>query len=424
MIFVVVLAAVIAICISIWTIKKIKNCEQYCQNMMNETQKECDEKKKQCDEVIADTQKKYDSIFELRKKELNELDKLITDTDNDITYSISQFEIDETITSEEYKNKYSILQLDERELIASGNGISIIDTALNKKKQNYYIKQLLRCFNAETALIMGNITIKNIENSRNRVIKSFEALNKLFKLNGIALTKEFLELKLKMINVKYAQEFQKEQERLQQKAIREQMVEEEKVRREIEKAKSKIEKEENHFKNEIDKMMVHLKSASDVEKQLYVDKIKELEEKLKQVEENKRDVLNREKSTRAGYVYIISNIGSFGENIYKIGMTRRLDPMDRIDELSSASVPFAFDVHAMIFSEDAPQLETALHNAFDDKRVNMVNSRKEFFHVSLEEIEKVVKEKYNATVNFTMTAKAEQYRQTLEIINKKMEVIN
>lgn len=98
--------------------------------------------------------------------------------------------------------------------------------------------------------------------------------------------------------------------------------------------------------------------------------------------------------------------------------------MDRIDELSSASVPFAFDVHAMIFSEDAPQLETALHNAFDDKRVNMVNSRKEFFHVSLEEIEKVVKEKYNATVNFTMTAKAEQYRQTLEIINKKMEVIN
>ncbi len=166
-------------------------------------------------------------------------------------------------------------------------------------------------------------------------------------------------------------------------------------------------------------MMMHLKSASDIEKQLYVDKINELQEKLKQIEEDKKDVLNREQNTRAGYVYVISNIGSFGENIYKIGMTRRLDPMDRIDELSSASVPFAFDVHAMIFSEDAPQLETILHNAFADKKVNMVNPRKEFFRVTLEEIEKIVKENYNATVNFTLTAKAEQFRQTQEILNNR-----
>ena len=152
------------------------------------------------------------------------------------------------------------------------------------------------------------------------------------------------------------------------------------------------------------------KSTADAEKQLYIDKIRELEEKLKGLEESKKDVLNRESNTRAGFVYVISNIGSFGENIYKIGMTRRLEPMDRIKELSSASVPFEFDVHAMIFSEDAPALENTLHKTFNDKRVNKINPRKEFFNVTLREIEKVVKENHNATVQFTELAKAEQYR--------------
>ncbi len=99
-------------------------------------------------------------------------------------------------------------------------------------------------------------------------------------------------------------------------------------------------------------------------------------------------------------------------------MTRRLEPMDRIKELSSASVPFEFDVHAMIFSEDAPKLENALHNQFDNRRVNKVNTRKEFFNVTLPEIEKVVKENHNATVTFTQIALAEQYRQTLKMVEQ------
>ena len=114
-------------------------------------------------------------------------------------------------------------------------------------------------------------------------------------------------------------------------------------------------------------------------------------------------------------MYVISNIGSFGEDIYKIGMTRRLEPLDRVKELGDASVPFEFDVHAMIFSEDAPKLENILHTTFRDKQVNKVNSRKEFFHISLSEIEKVVKENHNATVEFTMVAKAEQYRESLRL---------
>jgi len=115
---------------------------------------------------------------------------------------------------------------------------------------------------------------------------------------------------------------------------------------------------------------------------------------------------------KAGYVYIISNIGSFGKDVYKIGMTRRLEPLDRIDELGSASVPFQFDVHAMIFSDDAPALEAKLHQRFDHQKVNMVNGRKEFFKVPLAEIMKAVKEYHAQAVEFTEEAEAAQYRES------------
>ena len=101
---------------------------------------------------------------------------------------------------------------------------------------------------------------------------------------------------------------------------------------------------------------------------------------------------------------------TYEENVYKIGMTRRLDPQERVDELGDASVPFKFDVHAMIFSDDAPALEAALHRAFEDKKINMVNQRREFFNVTLEEIKQVVRENYDKTVEFVDIPDAEQYR--------------
>ena len=124
---------------------------------------------------------------------------------------------------------------------------------------------------------------------------------------------------------------------------------------------------------------------------------------LDKIDKEFKDVDYREANQRAGYVYVISNIGAFGENVYKIGMTRRLDPQDRVDELGDASVPFDFDVHAMIFSDDAPRLEAALHNAFADRKLNFVNQRREFFRVSLDEIKKVVKENYDRSVEFGRT---------------------
>ena len=139
------------------------------------------------------------------------------------------------------------------------------------------------------------------------------------------------------------------------------------------------------------------------------------EEQLQKLEGELKEVDYREANQKAGYVYVISNIGSFGEGVYKIGMTRRLNPMERVDELGDASVPFKFDVHAMIFSDDAPKLETALHHAFEGKKVNMVNNRREFFRVSLDEIKEVVKKNFDKTVEFVDIPDAEQYRQSVLI---------
>lgn len=319
------------------------------------------------------------------------------------------------ITSMELKNEISLLGVEEKELLKSGEAL-IIDSEDTKKNINYQIKQMLRSFNAETENILSKITVANIDTNRNKIVKTYETLNNLFKVDGIEMSKDILDIKLKEINLIYQYQLKVEQEREQQKAIKEQMVEDERVRKEIEKEKVKLEKEEKQFKNEVSKLMSYLqKTDNDVEKNLYLDKIEELENKLKLLEKDRENVLQREQNTRAGFVYIISNVGSFGEGVYKIGMTRRLEPMDRIKELGSASVPFEFDVHAMIFSEDAPSLETTLHQHFRKQEVNKVNPRKEFFRVDLKQIEEVVKESHNATVDFTLVAKAEQYRESLRL---------
>lgn len=274
----------------------------------------------------------------------------------------------------------------------------------------------MRCFNSETVSLIGSVTPNNIDSVRTKIQRSYDALNKIFLVDGVQISQNFFSMKLEELSLVYAYMLKVDEEREQKKAIREQMIEEEKVRREIEREKQKIEKEETQFSNEVKKLMGYMQKAKDdVEKQLYIDKIQELEEKLKALASDKENVLEREQNTRAGFVYIISNIGSFGESIFKIGMTRRLDPMDRISELSSASVPFPFDVHALIFSEDAPALETLLHHHFQKRQVNKVNPRKEFFKVDLEEIKKLVLENHNATVQFVDMPDAAEYRETLRI---------
>jgi hypothetical protein len=163
--------------------------------------------------------------------------------------------------------------------------------------------------------------------------------------------------------------------------------------------------------------------VSEVEKNFYIEQIQDLQEKLERITKDKEDIINREQNTRAGFVYIISNIGAFGENVYKIGMTRRLDPMERINELGDASVPFKFDVHAIIFTEDAPALESKLQERLSKYELNKVNPRKEFFKVPLSEIQEVVRELHSGTINWIESPSADEYRESLIIINNNF-IIN
>lgn len=216
------------------------------------------------------------------------------------------------------------------------------------------------------------------------------------------------------VKIEYEYYVQKERAKEEQRAIREQMRQEAEERKELERQRKQIEKEESKYHDQISQLSEQLEQSDDDEKtRLLKERIEELQRQLGAVSEQREKIINLQNG-KAGNVYVISNIGSFGEDVFKIGMTRRLEPMDRINELGSASVPFPFDVHSMIFSDDAASLETKLHHILNDQRVNKVNLRKEFFHVSLDELEKLVEE-IAPTAEFKRTVLAEQYRQSLSI---------
>ncbi len=218
---------------------------------------------------------------------------------------------------------------------------------------------------------------------------------------------------IEAIRIEYEYYVQKERAREEQRAIREQMRQEAAEQRELERQQKQVEKEESKFHDQIQQLQEQLSRADNEKSRLLEDRIAELQLQLAAVAEKKDRIANLQNG-KAGNVYIISNIGSFGEDVFKVGMTRRLEPQERVDELGSASVPFPFDVHSMIFSDDAPALETHLHHLLNDRRVNKVNLRKEFFHISLDELEAMVAE-VAPTAEFKRTALAEQYRQSLSI---------
>lgn len=209
----------------------------------------------------------------------------------------------------------------------------------------------------------------------------------------------------------------KQKEKEEQRAAQEALREEERARREYERAEQEALKEEQMYQKALEKARKEAEDATGEAQQKLLEKIKQLESNLLEALSKKERALSMAQQTKRGHVYVISNIGSFGEDVYKIGMTRRLEPEERVKELGDASVPFSFDIHAMIFSEDAPKLETALHNKFDAHKVNMVNPRKEFFNVTLDEIKEVVK-KNDIKAEFIDIPEAEEYRETKAILKK------
>jgi hypothetical protein len=319
-----------------------------------------------------------------------------------------------------YKDSLADIRKQQKDMIKSHTAaICSTNWTVNNSRQEgrkmttKNIQQVILTFNTECENAISNVKFSNYDSMKQRIQKSFDKLNKLNDVNLICITPEFLELKFKELALAFEYERKKQEEKeyiLEQKEIQRENA---KVQKELEEQRKKLEKEQSHYLNVLNRLRDQLESENDDEqKKLLREKIENAKDDVSKLEDAIREVDYRQANERAGYVYVISNIGAFGKDVYKIGMTRRLDPQDRIDELGGASVPFKFDVHAFIFSADAPKLETALHKAFADKRLNLMNNRKEFFMVTLEEIEKVVRENHDRTVDFTHEPIAEQFRES------------
>lgn len=282
-------------------------------------------------------------------------------------------------------------------------------------------KLLLRAFNSECDELIDKVKYNNFDASLDRIYKSAEAISKLGSMMSISITGEYLSAKVKEIRLAFEYAQKKEEEKEALKEARAEQREQAKAQRELEEQRKKIEKEQTHYQTAYERIVQQLNVDPDNE--ALQKKKNDMENQLIDIEKALNDIDYRQANARAGYVYVISNIGAFGEDVYKIGMTRRLEPQERIDELGDASVPFNFDVHAMIFSDDAPALEASLHRAFEDRKLNMVNSRREFFHVTLDEIKKVVRENYDKTVEFVDIPDADQYRTSMKMREEKSTII-
>lgn len=288
-------------------------------------------------------------------------------------------------------------------------------------KSNQTIYQLMvLALEAEIENVLLNLKFGSLEKAKNR-IKDLAKEYYNIAANGnqsIAPTvKKFISeiefLYLEEVEIEYEYYAQRERIKEEQRALKEQMKQEAEERRLLEQQQKQVEKEEQKYKNEIENVKAAMLTSDESEIEKLRKKLAELTEKLDQVKDKKEQIINLQNG-QAGYVYIISNIGSFGENVFKVGMTRRQDPQERIDELGNASVPFPFDVHSFIFSDKAVELENNMHKILDAKRVNKINRRKEFFSIDINEIEAIV-HKIDPAAEFRLTALAEQYRQSQEL---------
>lgn len=356
------------------------------------------------------------SSIEEGTKELEHITSYLNDElfkyDIELTYPFDLVEVD----SSQINTYIKKLQMKEKELL-NLEEVKIFNVSTeNKRHQNAQAKQIIRLFNAETSQLINKVNSKNIESMQNKIFKSYEGINKIFETDNVRIPETLLDIKLEMLDLMHKYQVKIEDEKIIRREERARLKEIEQAEKEMEKKLKELDKDIRHHNNEIKKLTMYLNNTYlQVEKELYIEKIRELDQSLKNLNSERENVEDRKDNAQSGFVYIISNIGSFGENVYKIGVTRRLEPMDRINELSSASVPFEFDVHALIFSENAFELKNKLHEYFKKYKVNKVNGRKEFFKVNINEIKDKVLSEHNSTVQFIDEPKAIQYRETLRL---------
>jgi hypothetical protein len=349
---------------------------------------------------------------------LREQVTLLEENLEDISFSLYKphFNFD---TPDEYKARMEAVREKQKAMLKSGEAARFAiawsvggSKREGERMQKQYMKLMLRAFNGECDAANARVSWNNVTKMEERIKRSFEVVNDLGSVMQVSITAAYMELKVEELRLEYELEEKKHQVAEEQRRIREQMRDEEKARREAEQAQQETQVEETRFERALEKARVDLAKSQGEEHNRLNDRIIELQAQLEEARTKGRRAKALAELTRAGYVYVISNVGSFGEGVFKIGMTRRLDPMDRVKDLGDASVPFPFDVHAMVYSEDAPTLEWELQHHFADRSLNLVNMRKEFFRVTIEELESLAKQR-GLKIYFTRLAEAREYRETL-----------
>lgn len=326
-------------------------------------------------------------------------------------------------TSEQFKDRLEKVRVHQKHMVKSaiattgGSGWTVDGSATKGAKLVADMSKLLiRSFNNECDYCVDHVKFNNVEINAERIRKSFEACNRLGKMMGVSISEEYKDLKIDELHLAHEYQVKKQAEKEEAKRIREELREQQKLEQEIRAAREKIAKERKHFLAAAKDIQQRLDKAKDEEeRQVLQARLDELKASNEALDNEEQLIDYREKNAKAGYVYVISNVGAFGEGVYKIGMTRRLDPQERVDELGDASVPFWFDIHALVFSENAPALEAKLHEHFAAGRINKVNGRKEFFRADLKDIEAVIRANYDKSVDVTHEAPAEQYRESLRM---------
>lgn len=288
---------------------------------------------------------------------------------------------------------------------------AMCDYAERKRKETAE-SFVIDAFNGKVDSIMTKVKRDNYGTLSQKVKDAFSLVNH----DGAAfrnarITQPYLDARLDELQWACAAKELQDLEREEQREIKAAIREEERARREYEKALKQTEKEEKMLKEALKKAQKQLQEAHAEDASKLQAQLDELQAKLEETEAKNQRALSMAQQTKRGHVYIISNIGSFGEDVFKIGLTRRLEPLDRVKELGDASVPFLFDVHAMIYSEDAPNLESTLHKVFEAGRVNKVNHRKEFFRVNISKIKEHI-DSLGIEAKWTMAAEAQQFRES------------
>lgn len=364
-------------------------------------------------EAVAALRRRHSAVM----KSVADAEQALRDRERDAEDSLAGIHPPERRlgSSEMYKEELSRLRERLKEARRSGKAwvlspptASPPDEKARERAAKNLRMLMLRAFNAEADLALSRLNWRNIESMRAVVERAWKDVNVAGESFGISLAPFVCEERLRELELTSELEVQRREEEEEQRELRAQQREEARELRELERARQQAELEERIRARAVEEARAALAEASAAERARLELRLAEAEAALT----NAQRAVSQAQLTRRGHVYIISNIGSFGEDVYKIGLTRRLDPQERIDELSDASVPFDFDVHALISSDDAPSLEASFHRELEASRMNLVNVRREFFHVTVEQIEEVAR-RLGVKLELTRVAEARQFRESL-----------